>query len=154
MNTTNERRPPLRLSFVRIHLPETTIVEKLFLFVFVACLLIMAITVNGTSRPEQSALLSFFIYIATSVLTYWMMRDPAFFLQFLLLPFSGRMAKWPAILTVPVRVFGFVGYLFSLALPSLFLPRHWISAIIVVLSAVTVSFFVLRRIYQTLAKGS
>jgi hypothetical protein len=99
-----------RLGIVQFHLPETSVIEKLFLFLFLACLPIFAILAKQALGPDDLALLSFFICILVGVLAYWMMRDPAFFLQLFLFPFNGRMKKWPAILTFPVRAFGFTGY--------------------------------------------
>ena len=149
-NQTSDRPQPFRLGIVHFHLPETSVMEKLFLFLFLACLPIFAILAKEALGPDDLALLSFFICILVGVLAYWMMRDPDFFLQFLLFPFSGRMKKWPAILTFPVRAFGFTGYLFALvALPAVFMPRHWLSLIIIVVNGLTVSFFVCRRIVHT-----
>jgi hypothetical protein len=113
--------------YMRYHVPELSLLERLFLILWVACAVILIITVEQKETPQQLSVFAFCASIMVGVLGYWMRHEPAYILQFFLWPFAQQMTRWPRILLWPVRAFGCIGFIIAVfVLPLLFLP-DWLT---------------------------
>jgi hypothetical protein len=150
----NRSRAYRKFGMVRHTFPDFTPTEKAFLVGFVVSGPVAAIFAGKSMRGSDRAIVGFCGCIMSPVLGYWMRYEPAAFLQFLLFPITGYSPKWPRIVLMCVRAFGYVAVFGALSsLSMILLPASWTKSPTVglVLLAITVGItvFVLQKRSRT-----
>ena len=150
----NRSRPYRKFGMVRHTFPDFTPTEKAFIVAFVVSGLVAAIFAGRSMRGADRAIVGFCGCIMSPVLGYWMRYEPAAFLQFLLLPFTGYSPKWPRIVLLCVRAFGYLAVFGALSSMSMILlpasgTKSPTAGVLLLAITVGVTVFVLRRRSRT-----
>jgi hypothetical protein len=139
---------------VRHTFPDFTPTEKAFIVAFVVSGLIAAIFAGKPMKGPDRAIVGFCGCIMSPVLGYWMRFEPAAFLQFLLFPFTGYSPKWPRIVLMCVRAFGYLAVFGALSSVSMMLlptggTKSPTAGLLLLAITVGVTVFVLRKRSRT-----
>jgi len=117
----NRSRLYRKFGMVRHTFPDFTPTEKAFIVAFVVSGLVAAIFAGKSMTGPDRAIVGFCGCIMSPVLGYWMRHEPAAFLQFLIYPFTGYGPKWPRIVLMCVRAFGYLAVFGALCSVSMIL---------------------------------